>query len=131
MCGDSIDLVDGKPTGSVRVSFGYMSTFDNCQNFLSFIVDCFVEKPARVDQARLENLRQTQAAVHSGDSSEKLEFPLNGSVERGVDEMCGPANEIPEPSTDIRGGQDSIGDTSQPETPYTLTNIYKIGRAHV
>ncbi|XP_056465404.1 molybdenum cofactor sulfurase isoform X2 [Gadus chalcogrammus] len=50
VCGDSIDLVDGKPTGSVRVSFGYMSTFDDCQTFLSFVVDCFVEKPPRVDR---------------------------------------------------------------------------------
>ena len=26
VCGDSVDLVDSRPTGSVRVSFGYMST---------------------------------------------------------------------------------------------------------
>jgi len=132
VCGDSVDLVDGKPTGSVRVSFGYMSTFDNCQNFLNFVVDCFVERPARVDQARLEHLRQTQAAVHGRDSSEKLSpikpkplIKVNGGIERGDDETRGPAEETPEPSPDGRGGgHGSVGDISRPKTPYSLTNIY-------
>ena len=25
VCGDMVDLINGKPTGSVRISFGYMS----------------------------------------------------------------------------------------------------------
>ncbi|XP_045383612.1 molybdenum cofactor sulfurase isoform X2 [Lemur catta] len=39
VCGDNIDLVDGQPTGSVRISFGYMSTLEDAQAFLRFIVD--------------------------------------------------------------------------------------------
>nr|XP_061817723.1 molybdenum cofactor sulfurase-like isoform X1 [Nerophis lumbriciformis] len=61
VCGDTLDLVDGQPTGSVRVSFGYMSTFDDCQKFLSFVAECFVEKPVTVDQARLESLKAAKA----------------------------------------------------------------------
>ncbi|XP_019341286.1 molybdenum cofactor sulfurase isoform X2 [Alligator mississippiensis] len=38
MCGDDIDIIDGRPTGSVRISFGYMSTFEDAQNFLKFII---------------------------------------------------------------------------------------------
>ncbi|NWW89163.1 MOCOS sulfurase, partial [Rhynochetos jubatus] len=38
VCGDNIDLVDGHPTGSVRISFGYMSSFEDAQNFLKFII---------------------------------------------------------------------------------------------
>ncbi|NXH89744.1 MOCOS sulfurase, partial [Edolisoma coerulescens] len=38
VCGDNIDLVDGRPTGSVRISFGYMSSFEDAQSFLSFII---------------------------------------------------------------------------------------------
>ncbi|KAJ7410711.1 Molybdenum cofactor sulfurase [Pitangus sulphuratus] len=38
VCGDDIDLVDGRPTGSVRISFGYMSSFEDAQNFLNFII---------------------------------------------------------------------------------------------
>ena len=43
MCGDDMDLVDGQPTGSVRVSFGYMSTLQDAQNCLTFIAECFLE----------------------------------------------------------------------------------------
>uniref|UniRef100_A0A8C4XD98 Molybdenum cofactor sulfurase n=1 Tax=Erpetoichthys calabaricus TaxID=27687 RepID=A0A8C4XD98_ERPCA len=39
ICGDNIDIVDGQPTGSVRISFGYMSTFEDVQTFLKFIVE--------------------------------------------------------------------------------------------
>uniref|UniRef100_A0A8C5RG92 Molybdenum cofactor sulfurase n=1 Tax=Laticauda laticaudata TaxID=8630 RepID=A0A8C5RG92_LATLA len=38
VCGDDIDLIDGHPTGSVRISFGYMSTFEDVQAFLKFII---------------------------------------------------------------------------------------------
>nr|XP_055026069.1 molybdenum cofactor sulfurase isoform X1 [Misgurnus anguillicaudatus] len=56
VCGDNIDLVEGRPTGSIRVSFGYMSSFEDCQNFLRFIVNCFVYKPLTLDQKRLGRL---------------------------------------------------------------------------
>ncbi|KAJ7426028.1 molybdenum cofactor sulfurase [Willisornis vidua] len=38
ICGDNIDVVDGRPTGSVRISFGYMSSFEDAQSFLNFII---------------------------------------------------------------------------------------------
>uniref|UniRef100_A0A5F8GKW1 Molybdenum cofactor sulfurase n=2 Tax=Monodelphis domestica TaxID=13616 RepID=A0A5F8GKW1_MONDO len=38
ICGDDIDLIDGHPTGSVRISFGYMSTIEDAQTFLKFII---------------------------------------------------------------------------------------------
>ncbi|XP_037364538.1 LOW QUALITY PROTEIN: molybdenum cofactor sulfurase [Talpa occidentalis] len=38
VCGDEVDLIDGKPTGSVRISFGYMSTLEDAQAFLRFII---------------------------------------------------------------------------------------------
>ncbi|XP_070584996.1 molybdenum cofactor sulfurase [Erythrolamprus reginae] len=38
VCGDDIDVIDGHPTGSVRISFGYMSTFEDVQAFLKFII---------------------------------------------------------------------------------------------
>lgn len=56
ICGDNIDLVDGRPTGSLRVSFGYMSSFEDCQNFLRFVVNCFVDKPLILDQTKLAKL---------------------------------------------------------------------------
>lgn len=38
-----MDLVAGIPTGSIRVSFGYMSTMEDVHKLISFIKDCFLE----------------------------------------------------------------------------------------
>ena len=38
-----MDVIDGQPTGSVRVSFGYMSTMLDAQFLLAFVTDCFLE----------------------------------------------------------------------------------------
>ena len=42
VCGDSVDIVDGRPTGSVRISFGYSSTKGDAERFIKFIKECFV-----------------------------------------------------------------------------------------
>ncbi|MGH0126702.1 UNVERIFIED_CONTAM: hypothetical protein FKN15_029747 [Acipenser sinensis] len=65
VCGDNIDIIEGRPTGSVRVSFGYMSTFEDTQTFLKFIIDSFVRAPARLDECRLARLREIAAAETS------------------------------------------------------------------
>ena len=52
-----MDLIDGRPTGSVRISFGYMSSFNDCQNFLKFIVKCFVQGPVKVAEESLGRFR--------------------------------------------------------------------------
>ncbi|XP_055993933.1 molybdenum cofactor sulfurase [Sorex fumeus] len=46
VCGDDMDLVDGQPTGSVRISFGYMSTLEDAQAFLQFIIATRLHPPA-------------------------------------------------------------------------------------
>ncbi|XP_068092775.1 molybdenum cofactor sulfurase [Hyperolius riggenbachi] len=43
VCGDDMDIINGRPTGSVRISFGFMSTFEDAQAFLHFIVDTFLK----------------------------------------------------------------------------------------
>lgn len=44
VCGsDQLDLADGKPTGSVRVSFGYMNTKENADYFIEFVKNSYVE----------------------------------------------------------------------------------------
>ncbi|XP_067008145.2 molybdenum cofactor sulfurase 2 [Anabrus simplex] len=45
VCGDERDLVDGQPTGSIRISFGYMSSKDDADKFLDMITTCFVDGP--------------------------------------------------------------------------------------
>lgn len=45
MCWDDHDILHGKPTGAVRASFGYMSTFQDAKKFLHFIKVSFVSLP--------------------------------------------------------------------------------------
>lgn len=44
-CGGAADLINGKPTGAVRISFGYMSTIQDVQTVLLMITKCFIDKP--------------------------------------------------------------------------------------
>lgn len=44
-CGGAADLINGKPTGAVRISFGYMSTIKDVQTVLLMITKCFIDKP--------------------------------------------------------------------------------------
>jgi hypothetical protein len=43
VCWDDRDVVDGRPTGAVRVSYGYMSTYEDARAVIEFIRDYFVE----------------------------------------------------------------------------------------
>lgn len=49
MCGDTRDLVDGRPTGSVRVSFGYSSTYGDADTLLRMVRESFVSGALTVD----------------------------------------------------------------------------------
>ncbi|XP_049936458.1 retrovirus-related Pol polyprotein from transposon RE1 isoform X4 [Nymphaea colorata] len=44
VCWDDYDVLHGKPTGAVRISFGYMSTFEDAKKFIDFIEKAFVSK---------------------------------------------------------------------------------------
>ncbi|XP_034754478.1 molybdenum cofactor sulfurase [Etheostoma cragini] len=114
VCGDSIDLVDGQPTGSVRVSFGYMSTFEDCQKFLNFVAECFVEKPVTVDQVRIEKLKTAAAASQDANEYLPIKTP-NGEICK-VDEK----ESLTEASLRGFGHRDS----NSHKEAYTLTNIY-------
>ncbi|MCJ1377461.1 hypothetical protein MMC17_000556 [Xylographa soralifera] len=44
-CGDDLDVLYGKPTGVVRVSFGAMSSWQDVKVFGDFVEETFVERP--------------------------------------------------------------------------------------
>lgn len=114
VCGDSIDLVDGQPTGSVRVSFGYVSTFEDCQRFLKFVTECFVEKPVTVDQVRLEKLRAAAAARRDPNKEPPIQI-TNGERDK-VAEKEKPSG------TSLRGFE--LREPNSHRGAYTLTNVY-------
>ncbi|XP_034537125.1 molybdenum cofactor sulfurase [Notolabrus celidotus] len=109
VCGDGIDLVDGQPTGSVRVSFGYMSTFEDCQKFLNFVAECFVEKPVTVDQERLEMLQTVTAA------------PRGLYEDHPIKMSNGEKYKTDGKETHIEASPRGFGNNN---TAHTLTNIY-------
>lgn len=43
-CGDEHDLMDGKPTGVLRISFGAMSSMADVDNFIDFVTEFYVTK---------------------------------------------------------------------------------------
>ncbi|XP_060781795.1 molybdenum cofactor sulfurase [Neoarius graeffei] len=116
VCGDNVDLIDGRPTGSVRISFGYMSTFEDCQCLLKFIVDCFVDKPLKLDQKRLARLKSAGMAETS--ASNELTSLL---TERPVPVMSGQS--ISPPSVSKNSSQDTIPKAER-NSAHTLTNIF-------
>ncbi|KAG2520450.1 hypothetical protein JM18_006800 [Phytophthora kernoviae] len=46
VCGDDIDLVNSLPTGAVRLSLGYMTTFEDVMAFVEFAAKYFVGRKA-------------------------------------------------------------------------------------
>ncbi|KAJ9300546.1 hypothetical protein DTO271G3_1710 [Paecilomyces variotii] len=52
-CGDENDIIDGKPTGALRVSLGAMSNMRDIEVFLAFIDEFYVEKAPELDIFRV------------------------------------------------------------------------------
>ncbi|ETW08603.1 hypothetical protein H310_01147 [Aphanomyces invadans] len=42
VCGDAMDVIHDRPTGAIRVSFGYMTTKQDVDAFLAFVVQYYV-----------------------------------------------------------------------------------------
>lgn len=93
-----------------------MSTFEDCQSFLKFIVDCFVEKPLILNHERLARLKST------GMTETSVSNELN-SIKRPVPMM----NDLNTPPASVSQTflQDTIPKADRnSENTYTLTNIF-------
>ncbi|XP_068479861.1 molybdenum cofactor sulfurase isoform X2 [Phaseolus vulgaris] len=49
ICWDDHDIINGKPVGAVRVSFGYMSTYEDAKKFVDFVASSFVSPQNHID----------------------------------------------------------------------------------
>ena len=78
-----MDLIDGKPTGAIRVSFGYTSTLDDANSLLDFVRSNYItdiENARPLDSANILNniLRDVQQELQSNiKSTNKLR--INGN----------------------------------------------------
>ena len=61
VCGDGVDLVEGRPTGSVRVSFGYMTTRRDVETLIDLVKMHFVEATESVRELELEKTVSAEA----------------------------------------------------------------------
>ncbi|KAM4029387.1 molybdenum cofactor sulfurase isoform 2-T2 [Anomaloglossus baeobatrachus] len=77
ICGDDMDVIDGRPTGSVRISFGFMSTFDDAKSFLNFIVDTFMKRSAQGTPQMLDYEKFSNTSVSQLESNK--EESINGN----------------------------------------------------
>lgn len=64
-CGDEVDLINGKPTGAVRVSFGYFNTFHDVDKLILMICRCFVKTKTRISKRMLLNYNNMTEAKTS------------------------------------------------------------------
>lgn len=56
VCWDDNDVINGKPTGAVRISFGYISTYQDAEEFLKFLQSSFVSKPIALNNGHTLNM---------------------------------------------------------------------------
>ncbi|TVU08500.1 hypothetical protein EJB05_41905 [Eragrostis curvula] len=56
VCWDDNDIINGKPTGAVRISFGYMSTYEDAEEFLKFLRSSFVSKAIALNNGHMLNI---------------------------------------------------------------------------
>lgn len=117
VCGDNMDLVLGQPTGSVRVSFGYMSTFQDCQNFLKFVVECFVQGPVTVDSEKINSRLRNSHVTSLREPSPQPITHKSGEVQEAEEAEVG--------STETLLGKFGQNESQNcKDEAYTLTNIY-------
>lgn len=48
VCGGSRDLINGRPTGAVRISFGYMSRLEDAKVVLKMVRECFLNGTEKI-----------------------------------------------------------------------------------
>ncbi|XP_060103805.1 molybdenum cofactor sulfurase isoform X2 [Heteronotia binoei] len=138
VCGDDIDVIDGRPTGSVRISFGYMSTFEDAQTFLKFIIT------TRLCGCNILNCPSQEETVspvtaspkengynHDNNIVDKLplkriitDSQLNTSSPLEVASICPQLAEGHSERSEIEISGNSAGVQHIGRMPVTVTNIY-------
>ncbi|XP_075684622.1 molybdenum cofactor sulfurase [Rhinoderma darwinii] len=80
VCGDDMDLIDGRPTGSVRISFGFMSTFDDVKVFLNFIADTFIKRSSQSTLQILDYKKFSKIGLSKSESNAEKSIDVNGKI---------------------------------------------------
>ncbi|KAH0560402.1 molybdenum cofactor sulfurase 3 [Cotesia glomerata] len=83
-CGGGKDLIDGRPTGAVRISFGYMSTFADVEVFIKMIHKCFIDLPVIIKIPQLINCIKGRNKIlnFKNFKAEQLKENLKNKIEK-------------------------------------------------
>ena len=75
-CGDNHDVIDGKPSGAIRISFGAMSSLLDVNKFIDFMEEFYVEKRTQSTEAQ-KSSTESQLIMYGGFFIESLSiFPI-------------------------------------------------------
>ncbi|XP_008546797.1 molybdenum cofactor sulfurase 3 [Microplitis demolitor] len=77
-CGGGKDLIDGRPTGAVRISFGYMSTLSDAQTFIEMVHKCFIDFPVIIKIP-------SEIIINKNKINNRVNENSNGKWNAGVD----------------------------------------------
>lgn len=78
-CGDDFDLINGRPTGAIRASFGYYNTYDDVDKLIKMICRCFVASKLKKPKRTMYN--QYEKRKSSNGSALMQRFPTNTSFD--------------------------------------------------
>ncbi|KAL0050843.1 hypothetical protein WJX82_008290 [Trebouxia sp. C0006] len=71
VCWDDNDIIDGRPTGAVRVSFGWMSSLQDAEAILTFVQTCFLNTAGYNPSPGVSTLPSLITSDSSQEASEK------------------------------------------------------------
>ncbi|XP_075350266.1 molybdenum cofactor sulfurase [Mycteria americana] len=135
VCGDDIDLVDGRPTGSVRISFGYMSSFEDAQTFLKFIIatrlsksDTEIPFQSSVTKLTTEPVPDDHPSFNNADKLSPIPHISDRELRNYLPETKTTVNWQP-PEAEVESMRAAVSETAVPTCrrsgkPITVTNIY-------
>lgn len=97
VCGDEIDIVNGTPTGVIRASFGYMTSYADIDHLLKVINDCFIykkkiNKDNQSEKSGLINIQNENNDIYAGamnDTSDKRKEILLKEINIFPIKSCG------------------------------------------
>jgi molybdenum cofactor sulfurtransferase len=61
-CGDGLDLIDGKPVGAIRISFGLSNTSEDCDKWIDFLKQ-FIRPLPRLNSLNAKDGSMTLASI--------------------------------------------------------------------
>lgn len=80
-------MVNGAPIGCIRVSFGYMSTFEDAEKFIEFVKQCLVDKPCSTEDNHLREHEQFQPKTQNVLVPAVTRDAENGTLRKEVQDL--------------------------------------------